>query len=301
VSKADSIKAKLKNLAVLEKKPYDYMLTMYCMERLIYRLSVSKYANNFVLKGGLFLYALLDEEARMTKDVDLLALQISNSIDNILKIFEEILSFEADDGLMFKDEAIRSEQIREDADYEGIRIKFDAYLDRTKIALPIDIGFGDIVSPDVQIISYPALLTDERILIRAYSFESVVAEKFEAMVSLAQANSRMKDFYDIYQLSRLFDFEGSILKEAILLTFKRRKTVFQNEPIVFQNGFVRSLEKVAQWTGFLKRIEADSSLEFQTVIENNRIFLEPVYLAILANEPFFCRWKKEKREWVGLD
>jgi len=296
MSKAESIKARLKNLASIEKKSFDYLLNLYCLERLIYRLSKSKFSDMFVLKGGMFLFTIMEEKARATKDLDMLAKETNNSIENIKGVFKEIVSIQADDGVIFHQDSNVS-KIMERADYDGIRVKVVALLDRTKVPIQVDIGFGDIVYPAIQTISYPTLLSVEDIQVNAYSIESLIAEKLDAMLTLAQANSRMKDFYDIFYLHSLYKFEGIILQKAIELTLKKRENFKEPNPIVFEYAFGKDREKNIQWKAFLKRINYELDLKFEDVISSNRIFLLPIYSAILNGDEYRFSWDPINRKW----
>jgi predicted nucleotidyltransferase component of viral defense system len=233
MSKADSIKAKLRNLAIKENKPFDYLLTHYFIERLLYRISLSSYVDNFILKGGLLLYMIFAEGARVTKDIDFIAKRIDNTLEELKKVFAEICEIPIDDAVRYDVDSISAERIKENTDYEGIRIKVTGYLDKSRHILQFDIGFGDVIVPKPIEIDYPSLLNMERPKLKAYSLESVVAEKFEAMIYLAEANSRMKDFYDVYTLCKAFNYEGRVLYEAIYQTFIRRATPLTRTPTVF--------------------------------------------------------------------
>lgn len=295
--KSESIKAKLKNIAVREGKQLDYLLTLYTIERLLYRVSISKYADQFVLKGGLLLYTILDEKARATKDIDILARQINNTLENISAIFVEVCSIEIDDALRFDLTTITVERIKEDADYKGVRVKITVFLDHTKKVLQLDIGFGDVVVPQAVQMEYPSLLNMEKPKIKAYSMESVISEKFEAMVYLAEVNSRMKDFYDIYSLSEIYDFKGIILKKAVESTFVRRGTLMPHSPTVFTLDFQNSTEKNQQWNSFKRRIASKNDLEFTSIIERIKDFLEPIYYSIQINTIFEKCWDANQGEW----
>lgn len=295
--KPDSIKAKLKNLAVREGKQFDYLLTLYLIERSLYRLSVSEYADKFVLKGGLLLYTILDEKARATKDIDMLARQINNTLDNVENIFKSIYSIETDDAIQFDLSTLTVERIKEDADYEGVRVKVTAFLDRTKKVLQMDIGFGDVIVPEATQIEYPSLLDMDRPVVKAYSIESVIAEKFQAMIYLAEVNSRMKDFYDICSISELYNFDGAILREAIENTFVRRQTSLPEVPTVFMDEFKESKEKKQQWNAFKKRISAKSDIEFSEVVNKVKVFLEPIYRAIVEKKEFTDFWDAKEKKW----
>ena len=233
MSKADSIKALLRNLAIRNGKPFEYVLTHYFIERVLYRLSVSPYAAHFVLKGGLLLQAVLEQQARATRDIDLLAEQLSNQTDDLRRIFKEICSIEADDGISFDIDSIQAEPITQNADYHGVSLSFFAYLDRTRERIHIDVGFGDTVIPNPNTMTYPSLLNTDAIVIRTYSLESIISEKFHAMVDLSFANSRMKDFYDIVMLACHNSFEGPVLQHAIQATFKTRSTDMPLLPAAF--------------------------------------------------------------------
>ncbi len=294
---SDSIKAKLKNIAVKEGKSFDYFLTLYLIERLLYRISISEYADKFVLKGGVLLYIVLEEKARATKDIDMLARQLNNSLENVEAIFKSVCEIKEDDAIEFDLNTLTVEKIKEDADYEGVRVKVTAYLDRTKKVLQMDIGFGDVIVPCATEMEYPSLLEMKKPLLKAYSMESVIAEKFEAMVYLAEANSRMKDFYDICILSQKYNFEGKVLKEAIQTTFKHRKTPLQLIPTIFTSDFRESKEKKQQWNAFKKRISSKEELEFFEVIDRLVKFLKPIYDSIIEGKEFTYRWNLEEGVW----
>jgi predicted nucleotidyltransferase component of viral defense system len=296
MSKAESVKARLKNLARIEKKPFDYLLNLYCIERLIYRLSISRFSELFVLKGGMFLFTIMEEKARATKDLDMLAKETNNSIENLEGIFKEIVSIQVEDGVIFIQD-ISVSKIMEGADYDGIRVKIVALLNRTKVPVQVDIGFGDIVYPEIQTISYPTLLTDDNIKVHAYSLESLIAEKFDAMLTLAQANSRMKDFYDIYYLRSMYKFDGKTLLKAFKLTLNSRENFLEPYPVVFEDAFGQDREKNIQWKAFLKRINNELELIFEEVIASNRDFLKPVYLAILNSEDYCFSWDPIQAIW----
>ena len=298
MSNADSIKAKLKNIAVKEEKPFDYLLMLYFIERLLYRLSISKYADNFILKGGLLLYAILDDDARTTKDVDFLARQINNVPEGLAEVFSEISRIFADDSVHFDPDTISVERIKEDADYQGVRINLTAYLDKSRHVLQFDIGFGDVIVPNPVDMEYPSLLDMERPRLKAYSLESVIAEKFQAMIYLAESNSRMKDFYDIYKLSRSFDFEGHILFEAISRTIQRRATPLTRTPTVFSAAFPDLKDKQIQWRAFQRRIGVATGVDFADVIADIKSFLLPLYHCILSEEEFSGKWDHSATEWT---
>jgi len=294
-----SIKEKLKNVAKREGKPFDYLLTLYLIERFLYRLSISRYADKFVLKGGVLLYTILDEKARATKDVDMLARELNNSLEDFSDILREICMMESDDALFFDVETLSTERIKEDAAYEGVRVKISAFLDRTKKVLQMDIGFGDIVVPGAVRMEYPSLLEMEQPVIQAYSIESVIAEKFEAMIFLAEFNSRMKDFYDICSLANLYDFEGAVLQSAITSTFMQRKTKLLVEPAIFTEEYKVSEEKNRQWDAFKRRIASTNEWSFEDVIGILVTFLQPIYDAVVQKQTFEKSWDAGSRQWIS--
>jgi predicted nucleotidyltransferase component of viral defense system len=296
---AHSVKAKLKKVADTECKDFNYILMHYFIERLLYRLSVSPYVGNFVLKGGLLLYTVLEQRARATRDIDLLAYHLQNLPDEMVRIFREIAVIPCDDAVSFDAEAITVERIKEDADYQGIRIKLTGFLDRSRHILQFDIGFGDVIVPKPVDMTYPSLLDMEPPHLKAYTLESVIAEKFQAGVYLAEANSRMKDFYDIYELCSAFDFEGSILYEAIAQTFERRNTEMPEVPTIFKETFPLLSDKQTQWKAFQRRLGVTLDKNFPAVMAAIRGFLLPVYIALCRKEPFSGHWDRVAQAWKG--
>ena len=295
---AASIRARLKNIADKERKQFDFILMLYFVERLLFRLSISRYSGQFVLKGGLLLYLIMNEKARATKDIDLLAKETASNLNTFRDIFAEITTIPSDDAVIYDHDSITTERIKEDADYEGVRIKITAYLGNIRKLLQFDIGFGDVVVPKPEDLEYPTLLDMEKPVIKAYSKESVIAEKFEAMLYLAELNSRMKDFYDIYSLSTSFDFDGRVLYEAILQTITRRGTHTSKEPTVFSGSFANSGDKATQWGAFKRRTAVGGDITFPEVVEMIGIFLKPVYGCIISEKEFFGHWKKDALVWV---
>ncbi len=205
--KADSVKARLKNFAIKSGCTFQEALTYYGLERTIYRISISQYSEHFVLKGGIFLYAMFERNyERVTTDVDLLAQKISNSWEGMRSVFQDILSQDIDDALVFDVDSITVEDITELKEYHGLHISAVAYLDRTKIPVGIDIGFGDVIYPHAVKMDFPVILDMEAPRVNAYSLETSIAEKLEAIVHNGYLNSRYKDFYDIYILSQEWTF-----------------------------------------------------------------------------------------------
>jgi len=218
---AASIRQRLLNLARERKEDFGLVLTKYGLGRALYRIAQSKHREAFVLKGALLFELWTEQRYRPTRDADFLA-RGENRPERFVALFKEICETDVeDDGLHFDAGSVTAERITEDADYEGVRVKFVGYLENARIPIQIDLGFGDVITPAPIETEIPSLLDLPKAKLLTYPRESVVAEKFEAMISLGLANSRMKDFYDIGSLSRDFPFEGASLSEAIKNTSRR--------------------------------------------------------------------------------
>ena len=254
INLAASVRQRLLNLARERKEDFGLLLTKYGLERVLYRISQSKHREGFVLKGALLFELWTEQRYRPTRDADFLA-RGQNSPERWAGIFKEICEMKVeDDGLRFDAGTITAERITEDADYEGIRVKFVGYLENARIPIQIDLGFGDVITPAPIETEIPSLLDGPKAKLLAYPRESVVAEKFEAMVSLGLANSRMKDLYDVRSLSRDFSFDGASLSEAVRNTFTRRETPLpQDVPLVFTAEFFEDPNKKQQWTAFCNK------------------------------------------------
>ena len=274
------------------------LLTAYGLERTIYRLSKSRYKEHFILKGGILLYALYDGSyARATTDIDFLAQKISNDAEEIRQVFAEIFSTEADDPLRFEIGTLSVKPIAEMKKYHGVNVSIIAYLDRTSINVSIDIGFGDVIFPEKVEMDFPVVLSDESPQIYAYSLCSTIAEKFEAIVSLAYDNSRFKDFYDIYVLSTTQDFDGKELLEAVRETFENRHTSIA-EIVAFEEGFADDPIRQTRWKAFVKKKKAMLPVSLEETINAIRRFMQPVVDTIIQNEAFDDRWLHNRQEWT---
>lgn len=299
-NKAASTRAKLMNIARAEGIDFDALLLRYFQERFLYRLSISRFSDHFVLKGGLLLIYLKMPAVRPTKDIDFLAEQVKNDPADIEHIFRNIARVACDDGIKFNSSSITTERIKEDADYEGIRLKIEATLGQARKRLQMDIGFGDIIIPEAKVIEFPTLLEENPPRVKVYSIESIISEKFEAMIKLAMANSRMKDFYDIYYLSLSHNFQGNRLKKAVETTFQKRKTPIPDNPLVFQVEFYENKERQKQWIAFLRKLRLhDINQEFSEIMKRIINFLEPVVISIRGRtrinkswDPVTGCWKK---------
>ena len=287
---AASVRQRLLNRARSEQRPFAELLQYYSMERFLYRLSLSTHAQSFILKGALMLRVWQAPECRPTMDIDMLG-RTSNDEAIIVSQIKDILNVEVDpDGLNFDQGSILSEQITKDADYQGLRIRFRGSLDSARINMQIDIGFGDIVHPDPEELELPTMLDFPVPRLLCYSRESAIAEKFEAMVKLGILNSRMKDFYDIWLLSRQYDFDGSQLLQAIHLTFDQRGTSLTEEIVVFQPAFIT--EKQTQWTAFSRWLNQEHLPKlFVEIVTQLESFPGPVVDAANASKPLDKVWK----------
>jgi len=196
-----------------------------------------------------------------------------------------------DDGLVFDPTSVTTERIAEDADYEGVRAKFLGHLGNARVAMQIDIGFSDVVTPSPCWVTYPTILDQPPADLLAYNRETAIAEKFEAIVKLGEVNSRMKDFFDIWLLASVFPFDGDDLGNAIRATFARRQTPIEAATVGFSSGFAHDPAKAVQWKAFVRRsLLQEAPEEFHDVVERVRKFLHPVAFAIASNQAFAANW-----------
>lgn len=286
-----SVRQRLLNRARKEKRPFNELLQYYAMERFLYRLSQSAYADRFILKGALMLRAWHSPEFRPTMDIDMLG-RTSNKESSIVIQIREMIAVEVEpDGIAFDPESIHTERITEDADYKGIRVRFRGTLDSARISIQVDIGFDDIIYPGPEESDLPTMLQFPVPKLLCYSRESAIAEKFEAMVKLGLLNSRMKDFYDIWLLSRHFDFEASKLAEAIRLTFRKRGTSLPPTIEAFEPSFINSRQ--AQWSAFHKRLRQENvPASLRDIVSQVKALLEPLTHHLRSQEePTHPSWR----------
>ncbi len=287
-----SVCQKLKNRAAQDNRLFAELLQYYAMERFLYRLTQSKHAGLFILKGAMMLRVWRSPEystqSRPTLDIDMLG-KTSNQVDSICAQIADIVSVDVDDGLSFDPGTIRGEIIKEDADYGGVRVRFIGTLENARVNMQIDVGFGDIVHPGPVETELPSLLDFPSPKLLCYSRESAVAEKFEAMIKLGELNSRMKDFYDIWLLSRQFRFDGAVLTEAVRLTLENRETEIPEVITAFSEGFIAS--KQAQWAAFYKRLGQDHvPADFAEVVAGVDAFLGPIASALVDGTHVLKTW-----------
>ena len=294
-----SVRQRLLNKARETGRPFSELLQYFAMERFLYRLSKSEHADKFILKGALMLAAWKAPLLRPTMDIDVLG-RTANDMEAILAIVKEICAVvvEPEDGMVFNVATVQGERIAEAAEYEGVRVRFRATLDAARIPMQLDIGFGDVVVPAAIPTIYPTILDLPAPQLLGYSRETAVAEKFEAMVKLGELNSRMKDFFDLWLLSRSFDFDGPRLSEAIEKTFNRRGTVLPNgEPVALTGEFSGNPQKRAQWVGFIRRMKLRDVPALTEIVDELRAFLLPAIQALSAREHFHFKWLASGRQW----
>lgn len=290
-----SIRAQLQNKAKETNRPFAEVLQYYGMERFLYRFSRSKYADKFILKGALLFTVWQISERRTTLDIDFLA-RYDNKVLSIEAVVRDICSVPVDaDGLIFDSETVQGRKIKEDADYEGVRVKFIGFLERSRIHMQIDVGFGDIIYPKSQAIDYPIILSLPKPHLKGYPVESVVSEKFEAMVKLGLLNSRMKDFYDIWLMIRQFNFNGSDLAEALKRTFEHRKTNLPvGKPLFAEEIYDEKSDRQTLWKAFLRKgnIKHAPDRLATTAKEIENFLIKPLD-AINKMQEFVGEWKAQ--------
>jgi predicted nucleotidyltransferase component of viral defense system len=290
---AASIAARLRKLARERNEDLQLVLTRYGLERLLYRLSLSPYRDDFVLKGAMLFHAWAEAPHRPTRDLDLLC-RGDNSVEHLVTVFRTICEqpVDAEDALVFNAASVRGEEIRESKEYQGLRLTFEARLANIRIPIQIDIGFGDVVTPGPMEIEFPTLLELPAPVLQAYSRETVIAEKFQAMVMLGTINTRMKDFFDLWVLSREHEFDGTTLAAAIGATFERRRTELPAQvPTALSQDFAADAAKQTQWRAFLQRGKLSMGGEsFPEVIAALRRFLMPPVEALRARGVFLAYW-----------
>ena len=274
-----SIRARLLNVAKQEEVFYQTILTRYFQERLLYRISQTRYRENFYLKGGALMYAYERFAARPTLDIDFLGTHISNDGEHIAKAFREICVVDCkEDGVHFACNKIVTQNITEFKDYHGVRLSIPVSMDTIAQVLTMDIGFGDVVTPHPVSLDYPLLLDGlPEASILAYSTETVIAEKMHAIIDLADQSSRMKDYYDIYHLLASFQYDTAILQDAVNRTFKNRHTPYIVDAMFFREDFPHHPQMQVRWTAFLRKATINSSLSFPELVRWLQDTLRPYW------------------------
>jgi len=289
---AASIKERLRNIATQTGKEYQSVIRQYVQERFLFRLSKSIYSKNFILKGALLFVAHDISRNRPTRDIDFLGSSISNKISDIIEIVKEILIVEFEDGVKFDANSLEAENIVEDGDYNGIRIKFFAFMENSRERVQLDIGFGDKITSGPIEIEFPTLLDLAAPKIKVYSIETAIAEKFEVIVSLQLQTSRMKDFYDILFFAEHYKFKKDMLLKAILTTFNNRSTELEQRKVIYKDTFKADEQLQKLWVAFLKRNKLDSDNSFPDVVNKIKSFIEPIF-----DKETKSNWNPQKWKW----
>ena len=263
-----SIRARLLNLAKQEKQEFMKVLVRYLHERLLFRISASTYKSHFLLKGSSLLFALDGFKARPTIDIDLLGERISNDMENLQEVFRNVCSVECeDDGVYFDAASLELEPIAIEKKYPGTCVRVVAHLDTIVQQVSVDIGFGDVVTPYPLTLDYPLLLPNlPAVELYAYSLETMIAEKFHTMVDRDESNSRMKDFFDVYQLFTYHEVDDTFLEEAIVSTFRNRNTFYRDNLGLFSDKFAEDERRNVWWKAFLKKIRWKEQIDYSDVM-----------------------------------
>lgn len=297
---AESIRARLLKLAKERKEDFDFVLRNFVMQRLLYRLSVSEYKDQFLLKGALLFWVWNKEFHRPTVDIDLLGFG-AYDVEALVGMFKGICKIADQDGLEFDIDSIKGFEIKEDAKYQGVRLIGFTYLTKAKIRFQVDIGFGDAVTPAPTTALLSTFLNFPEPEIWIYPVYTVIAEKFQAMVDLDLANSRIKDFYDIWVIAGQVELDGEILAEAIQATFVQRNTETNQKPLnIFTDTFKNDEGKQIQWKSFLKKNRLLSDFSFFELMNRLEEFLLPVYESFDGVIGFRSKtWWSEEWEWLS--
>ncbi|HZT41367.1 MAG TPA: nucleotidyl transferase AbiEii/AbiGii toxin family protein [Chthonomonadaceae bacterium] len=298
-----SIKDRLLPIARKRHEEFELVLTRYASERFLYRLSCSAYRTSFILKGANLFALWTGDLHRITRDLDLLGFG-DPLIPRLIEIFTEVCQVTVeDDGLQFLKETIKGEAIREEAEYNGVRITMVAMLGTSRIPVQVDIGFGDDITPAPQEAELPVLLDLPPARLLVYPPETVIAEKCEAMVHLGLANSQLKDFYDLWYLSRHFDFEGQLLVKALKATFKRRGTILPAQiPSALTPDYYSSSDRQSQWRAFIRKsnLIVDRAPALEEIIGDLVPFLTPLLTAASRGAEFDLSWSPQEKSWQPI-
>ena len=289
---AASVHQRLLNRARETGRPFNELLQHFAIERFLYRLSKSRHADSFVLKGALMLSVWSGATSRPTKDIDLLG-RIDNSLEYTARAMIDVCAMDVEaDGIVFDRDSVTATRITEDAEYQGVRVRLKAGLGNAHVTMQVDVGIGDVVFPRPHDVEYPTLLDFPPARLKGYAMESTIAEKFHAMVILGVLNSRMKDFYDIWMLSRTFDFDGEVLAQAIEKTFEARRTPLTAEATVFEPSFANDESKQVQWAAFVRKSKlGDAPRNFNEVVAAVGSFLRPLAQSLAEGRVFSTMWK----------
>ena len=291
-----SVIARLKNKAKETGKPFQLHLQLFCQEEFLRRISVSRYAENLVLKGGLFIYTLTNFESRATVDIDFLLRQFPGTIEDIRKMVDEIVA--TDCGNHFITFTSRGfETISPQRKYTGVSFQLVGQIKNTRTPFDVDFGIGDVIVPSSHKRTIPVQLDGFSIpKVLTYSLESTIAEKLDALLQRLELTSRMKDIYDIYYLSQMFDFDGRALQQAIFETLQNRGTAYEQDSFSKVIELADNKDIQVRWRQYLRRLKM-AELPLADVMENIDRFLRPVWNAIISEEEFLCCWDCKEVGW----
>ena len=291
-----SVLARLKNKARSTGKPFSLYLQLFCQEEFLRRVSMSKYASNLVLKGGMFIYTLTHFESRSTVDIDFLLRQLPNNVEEIQKIIDEIITVDTgNDFIVLTSKGF--ETISPQRKYNGISFQLTGQIKNTRTPFNVDMGVGDIIIPSPQKRTIPTQLDDfSAPLVMTYSLESTVAEKFDALLQRLELTSRMKDFYDIYYLSSVFDFDGRKLQQAVYETLTNRGTPYEKDSLDKVIALSKDPDIQTRWRQYLKRTKLPE-LTLEQVLDGIDAFLRPVWNAIVESGELHEKWSAGKNIW----
>lgn len=295
--KAASVLAKLRNKAKEAGISYQQCLQLFLQEEFLRRLSQSEYKDSLVLKGGLYIYTLTNFESRATIDVDFLLRNFSNSIEDVKLLIDKIINTSTGNDYIVMT-AKGFEEISPQRKYHGISVQIIGQIKNVQVPFNVDIGVGDVIVPGEEQHTINTQLPDfEPPVIKTYSIESTIAEKFDAILQRFELTGRMKDFYDIYYLSRSFNFDGVKLQKAIYETLQQRGTTYDKDSFKRVVSLSDDVDMMKRWKYFLKNIK-DDSLEFSVIITDIQHFLEPVYNAMVKEEEWQSEWKADANRWI---
>lgn len=294
---AASVLARLKNKAAESGRSYQLCLQLFCQEEFLRRLEKTKYAENLVLKGGLFLYSLTDFDSRVTVDVDFLLRQIPNTPEQLKSLLEDVIAVPtSNDFVTFEIKDVTSIAVAKK--YAGIGASIVARIKNTRTPFSIDFGVGDVIVPKQEKRQIPTQLPEfESPTVNTYSIETTVAEKLDAMLILMEFSSRMKDYYDLYYIANKFNFDGAVLTEALRKTFANREHSFTLEQFEQVMRFGDDLAMQKKWKAFVRKINTKAD-DYSTVLKTIRIFLEKPFTAAVGNKRFTERWSSANSEWI---
>ena len=293
---AASVIARLKNKAQISGRSYQLCLQLFCQEEFLRRLEKSKYSDNLVLKGGLFIYTLTDFDSRVTVDVDFLLRQMPNTPEQLKNVLEEIIATPTgNDFITFEIKDVAPIAVAKK--YAGIGASVVARIKNTKTPFSIDFGVGDVIVPKQEKRKIPTQLSDfDAPTVNTYSLETTIAEKIDAILSLMEFSSRMKDYYDIYYLANKFDFDGATLTKALKKTFENRGHSFTVEQFEQVMGFDRDGAMQKKWKAFVRKIDTKTD-DYGTVLKTIKEFLTEPFIAAVKSEAFTEKWSAANGEW----